>query len=115
MAKLILKRLPASTLVEVLISMVIIMAVFVVAIGIYTKVTQSGFSFSRIEAQQQMKKIMAESIENKDWEDAVITVDSIEYKKNVNPYAGYTDLLLITIDASQQGRKLGVLKLILKQ
>ncbi len=110
-----LKRVAASTLLEVIISMVIIMAVFTVAIGIYTKVTQSAFSFSRAGAQQQMKKILQESIENKDFEDAVVQVDSIEYTKTVTAYAGYSDLLYVKIEASQNGQRLAELKQIIKK
>ena len=115
MAKLMLKRIQASTLLEVIISMVIIMAVFVVAMGIYTKVTLSGISLSKIKAQHYMKRIIDESIQNRDWEDAVSVDDSIEYKKSVSVYAGYEDRILITVEAVQQGRSLGDIKQIVEK
>jgi hypothetical protein len=115
MAKLIQKKLPASTLPEVIISMVIIMAVFVVAIGIYVKVTQSGLSMSKTWAQQRMKSILMESIKNKDLEDAVLNLDSVEFKKSVTAYAGYADILLITIQANQHGKNVGSLQQLIKK
>ena len=110
-----LKRIQASTLLEVIISMVIMMAVFVVAMGIYTKVTHSGTSLSKVKAQQHMKKIIDESVQNRDWEDAVSVDDSIEYKKSVNVYAGYEDRILITVEAVQEGRSLGDIKRIVEK
>ena len=108
------RKLRASTLVEVLIAMVIIMAVFVTGIAIYTNVTQSGFSTSRLKAQQEMQKIINESISLKDWEAQELDADSILYKKTVSSYAGYPDLLLIEVKAVQNGRELGELRQIVK-
>jgi hypothetical protein len=89
--------------------------VFSIAIGIYTRVTQSGFSLNRSLAQQQMKKIVFESIDKKDWENTEQMVDSILYKKIVTPYAGYSDLLFITVEADQQGKKIGEYKQIVNK
>lgn len=110
-----LKRIESSTLLEVIISMVIMMAVFVVAMGIYTKVTHSGISLGKVKAQQHMKRIIDESVQNRDWEDAVSVNDSIEYKKTVSVYAGYEDRVLITVEAVQQGRSIGDIKQIVEK
>lgn len=115
MAKLISGKLPASTLIEVLISMVIIMAVFVVGIAVFARVTQSGFSMSRTEAQQQMHKIIQESIANNDWEEQQVIQDSILYVKSVNEYSGYPDLLVIEVNAMQQERNIGTLRQLVRK
>ncbi|HEY0056918.1 MAG TPA: hypothetical protein VGB63_16325 [Pedobacter sp.] len=115
MVKLVLNRVPASTLLEVIISMVVMMAVFTVAIAIFTKVTQSGYSSSKVEAQQQMQIVMQESIENRDWQNGVLVVDSIEYTKRVSNYTGYADLFLVTLEAKQQDKALGNLIRIVKK
>lgn len=115
MAKLISSKLPASTLIEVLISMVIIMAVFVIGIAVFTRVTQSGFSMSRAEAQQQMHKIIQESIFNKDWEDQELMQDSILYIKSVKEYSGYPDLLIIEVNALQQEKNIGTLRQLVRK
>jgi hypothetical protein len=114
MVKLKLRLVSASTLLEVVVSMVIIMAVFSVAIGIYTKVTMSGLSISKATARQHMNRILHESIENGDFQNAVLFADSVEYKKTVLPFTGYSDLTVITIQANQEGRSLGTLNQIVK-
>jgi hypothetical protein len=110
MAKLTIRRLEASTLLEVVISMVIILAVFTLAIGIFTRVTQSGFSFSSAQAMQHSKCVFYESITSGDLDNRVTTVDSIEYKKTVEGYAGHSDIVLMTIEANQSGKSLGTFK-----
>ncbi|WP_146198828.1 hypothetical protein [Pararcticibacter amylolyticus] len=104
------KKIEASTLVEVLIAMVIIVAVFGVAIGIYTNVTQSGYSVSTTQSQQQMRKIADESILNHDWEDQELMEDSIIYRKTVSAWPGYQDLVLIEVQALQNEKVLGKLR-----
>ncbi|GEM_PF-850282 len=93
--------LPAATLIEVLISLVIIMAVFVVGVAIFTRVTQSAKSNSTVAADRQMKGLLLESVKAGDMEDEVINIDSIVYYKSVLPYKDYPDLLQIKIVAVQ--------------
>ncbi len=115
MAKLMDKKLAASTLIEVLIAMVIIMAVFVIAIGIYTNITQSGYSISTTQSQQQMQKIISESISNHDWQDQELEEDSILYRKTVSAWPGYDDLVLIEVRANQNGKEMGILRQVVRR
>ena len=112
---LLLKRkVQAATLLEVLVSMVIIMIVFVLAMGMYTRVTGAGFSLSQLRSQKEMEQIIRESIRNKDWENQSLMKDSIAYQKTASAYAGYEDLVLIEVKAEQNGKLLGTLKQIVK-
>lgn len=108
-------KVPASTLLEVLVSMLIIMIVFSIAIGIYTRITSSQLSLSSRKAQQYMQRILAESKENKNWSDETLFADSISYKKTITDYPGYSDLLLISIQAEQNGKELAEMKEIVKK
>jgi len=109
------RKLEASTLVEVLIAMVIIMAVFVSGMAIFVNVTQSGVSISRLKAQERMSKMMEESVSNADWHDQVVTEDSIFYQKSVVAYPAYPDLLLIEIKAKQNDTDLGEFRQVVKK
>jgi len=107
-------KVKASSLVEVLVALVIIMAVFVIAMGIYTRVTQSGISLSKMKAQKEMSRIIQESIQNGDFEGQSIERDNIVYEKSVTAYAGFSDIILIEVKADQNGRLLGHLRRLVK-
>ncbi|PRY48078.1 hypothetical protein B0I27_11612 [Arcticibacter pallidicorallinus] len=115
MAKIATAKVSGSTLIEVVIATVIILVVFTLAIGIFTKVTQSGYSVSRTLAHQQMESIIDQSIRNQDYEDEVLEADSINYEKIVVLYSGYDDLLLLQVEASQGTTKIGKLRKIVRR
>lgn len=102
-------------MIEVVIATVIILAVFTVAIGISTKVTQSGYSVSRTSARQQMESIIDQSVRERDYEDGILEADSIDYEKSVVPYSGYDDLLLLKVEARQGATTIGKLQKIVRR
>ncbi|WP_407427535.1 hypothetical protein [Arcticibacter sp.] len=115
MAKITTAKVSGSTLIEVVIATVIILAVFTVAIGIFTKVTQSGYSVSRTSARQQMEAIIDQSIRDQDYEDEILEADSIDYEKSVVPYSGYDDLLLLKVEARQGATTIGKIQKIVRR
>ncbi|WP_316833728.1 type II secretion system protein [Pedobacter nutrimenti] len=106
MAKLKLQKLKASTLLEVIVAMVIILIVFVMAAQIYANVVQSSPS-----AEQQYLRATAEnyfqnSLEEKEQDSAVLP-DSTKIEKKTEAYAGYTDVFLCTVTFSRNGKNIG--------
>lgn len=101
------KKLQASTLVEVLVSMVIMMIVFTAAMKIYHSVTTSvksaSFQKARIAADVQIAECMVSS----NCADQTITVDSITYVRTVRNYQDHKNLKEIKVEVFQQGRLLG--------
>ena len=115
MAGVIKGKLRASTLVEVLVSMVIILGVFAIAMGIYIKITGSGFSLTQKQVQQQMQSIIQQSREEADFTDAVVKLDDTEYHKRVSRYGQYHDLYNVQVEAIQNGVKVGSLKQVIRK
>lgn len=115
MAKIATAKVSGSTLIEVVIATVIIMAVFTVAMGIFIKVTQSGYSTSRTSAREQMQYMIDQSIRDRNYEDETRELDSIDYEKKVLPYPGYDDLLLMQIEARQGATIIGKLSKIFRR
>jgi len=115
MVKIATAKVSGSTLIEVVIATVIILAVFTVAIGIFTKVTQSGYSVSRTSARQQMETIIDQSIRDLDYVDEILEADSIDYEKSVVPYSGYDDLLLFQVEARQGATTIGKLQKVVRR
>lgn len=104
------KKLKADTLVEVIISMLIIMVVFVVAIGIFTKVTLSSFSTTSTIVHTQMNHILQEAVRTNILEARTINQDSIIYEQTVSSYENYTDVLSLKVEAFQNQKSIGKLQ-----
>ena len=115
MAGLITKKLQASTLLEVLISTVIITVIFTLAIGIYSRVTHSGFSLTDKQVQQQMDNIIVSSRETNNWESEDIGIDEVIYRKKVSNYSSYSSLLLVEIEALRDGKQIASVRQIVKK
>lgn len=115
MAQLKPNQVKASTLLEVIIAMVIILIVFVIATGIYTNVIRSSPSVKAQQARALAMSMIRESIAERDWTDESTEKDSVRLSKTVIPYEGYTDLLLITVTATEHGKTVGQSKQIIKK
>ncbi len=113
MAKL-SEKLKASTLLEVIVAMVVILIVFVLSTGIYANVIRS----SPLVKQQRIKALMAgliqQSMDQGNLKEEVVFIDSISFETTVNVYQGYADLLLVSIVAVEQGNEVGKTKRIFK-
>lgn len=108
-------RVKASTLLEVIVAMVIILIVFTLAIGIYNNVLSSGNSARKTQMNALMAHLMIKSINEQNWNDQEILQDRITFRKTVLPYEKYTDLVLITITAFEHDRQIGQSRQIVKK
>lgn len=102
-------KLEASTLIEVLIAMVIILVIFSIGITLFNNVLSSGVSLKKIEVQQQLSNLST-SVADKGYivSDEVI-LDSITYLFSSTPLENKR-MELLEIKAVQQGRVIGKVK-----
>jgi len=108
------KTVKAATLIEVIISLVIIMLVFVMAIGIFTRITQSGIAASSILARNKMNDILQETISQEKFEQQTLEEDSIIYRQTIADYPDYPDILVVQLEAIQNGKSLGKIQQLVK-
>lgn len=104
------KKVNASTLMEVLIAMVIIMIVFSIAIAIYGRISNSGVSVNQAKAGEAIEAMIRQTVSNRNYKDEEFDRDGIHYTKTLNAYKEQDDLLQITISAEQNGKILAVHK-----
>lgn len=105
MAQLIDRKVQASSLIEVLIAMVIILVVFAVAMRIFGNVMQMGVSFRSISINSQLD-VFEKEISTKGYlENEVIEIDSITYHFEMSEVGSSIKQLKIT--AMQRGLVLG--------
>jgi len=115
MVKLASNKVKASTLLEVIVAMVIIMIVFVVATSIYTNVIKSSPSIKQQQARALAIGVIQQSKLDNDWTESSVQVDSMILQKEVLPYEEYADLILIRVTAKEQGKEIGTVKQIVKR
>jgi hypothetical protein len=114
--RMVMKRLTASTLTEVLVAMVIIMIISAIAIGIQVKITTGGKSLSQIRARQEMEALLKTDFEKNEWNDGEeIMIDSIVYRTSIKPYQDSHTLLLVHITAYRGSVLMGELKQVVSQ
>lgn len=114
MNKQLQRKLSASTLPEVLISMIVIMTVFTVAITIYVRITSSGVSLTNKQIDGEMNRIISQSIQESDWKEENIIQDSIEYRKAVFPYIDYQNLFVMQVTAFRNEEALGKMRRVVR-
>ncbi|MFD2581603.1 hypothetical protein ACFSR6_03815 [Pedobacter vanadiisoli] len=113
MAKLKGKQLEASTLIEVLIAMVIIMVVFSIAMGLFSNVLSGGVSMRKVQIGQQMESLRRQVMESGSIEQEHLRVDSVDYQISiVKPVAPAMQLL--EIRANDHGTPAGNIRFLLK-
>lgn len=115
MAELKVVKIRASTLLEVIIAMVIILVVFTLAIGIYNNVLSSSPSVKKEQIKALTDKVIAQSIKEGKWEEEEITIEGITIKKVVVPYETYKDLVVITATAFDNEKEAGQSRQIVKK
>lgn len=108
------RKIKASTLLEVIVAMVVILIVFVLATGIYANVMRSAPSVKQQRVKALMSGLIEKSITESNWGDEEIMIDSISLIKKVLPYQDYADLKLLQVIAIEQDKEIGNVKRIVK-
>ncbi len=90
----------ASTILEVIISMVIIIVVFGIAMMIYANIMQSSLSVKKMYAEAILKKqlILAEK-DSANMSNASIVIDDFRIEQQATTYDGNNDLIEIQLSA----------------
>ncbi|MEZ2337951.1 hypothetical protein AB6735_20045 [Mucilaginibacter sp. RCC_168] len=102
MAKIKIKfrgRLSASSLMEAVIAMVIMVLVFGIAMMIYTNVTRLSLSVRKIRAQAILQEFLYQTAKKSSKDNQHIQVDEFEIEQKVSPFGPGTGLIQIELTA----------------
>lgn len=92
-------RVKASTLLEVVVSMIIIIAVFGIAMMIYANVTRMSLSAQKIKAQAILSQIMKDIDDSELSSGQTTVIDDLTIERSVKPYAESNKLLEVDLKA----------------
>jgi len=88
-----------STILEVIISMIIIIVVFGVAMMIFTNVNRLSLSAKKLKAQAILQQALLQAEQANDHTDRTITVDDLIIKQEITPFENESGLSIITLTA----------------
>jgi len=96
-------RVSASSLLEVIVAMVIIVVVFGLAMMIAANVSRGSLSVEKLHAQAVLKNVLAEEEGRRDFVSRTISIDSVAVEQEVKPYdAGLVEIHLTAYDNSNK-------------
>ena len=99
-------RVKASTVLEVIISMVIIIAVFGVAMMIYANVTRMSLSSQKIKAEAVLSQIMKDMDKAELSSDQQSVIDGFTVERSVKLYMENNKLLQVDLKAYDQNHQI---------
>lgn len=104
--KLVMTKLKASTVLEVVISMVIIVVVFGIAMMIYTNVTHMSLSGQKIKAQAVLTKIMKDAEATGQPLEQEMTIDDLTIESSIKHDVQNDQLLEADLKAYDENHQL---------
>ena len=97
--------LKASTMLEVIAAMVIIMVIFAVATSMFVKITASGFTLEKINANLLLNNKAIDTKLKQDFKEYEIKEGEITIKKHIKPYGSNASLVLLHLEAFDNANK----------
>ena len=98
-------KVKASTIVEVLIAMVIIVVVFGIAMMIYANVTQSSLSVKKIKAEAVLNEYLQNAEKSTGNTTQSFTIDSLRIEQTIKSYNAEKSLVEIDLVAYDPNQK----------
>jgi hypothetical protein len=100
------KRVRASSVLEVIVSMMIIILVFGIAMMIYTNVSMQSLSGQKLKAQAILAQIMKELDKAEQSANQESIIGGFTVERSLRPYAKNSRLLQLDLKAFDQNNKL---------
>jgi hypothetical protein len=98
------RRLRASSLMEAVIAMVIMILVFGIAMMIYINVTRLSLSVRKVRAQAILQDLLYQAAKDRHRDDRVIQVDEFQVEQKVSPFRDLPGLIRIELTAFGENR-----------
>ena len=98
-------RVQASSILEVIVSMVVIVIVFGIAMMIYTNVLRMSLSVKKLRAQTILEAELLKAERSTDSLASSVTIDDFRISEDLKPYPENADLSLIHLTAFDQNQQ----------
>jgi Tfp pilus assembly protein PilE len=98
-------RVKASTILEVIISMIVIVIVFGIAMMIYTNVLRLSLSAKKMRAQALLQETLLKAEQTSGNTNQSFTIDDFRIEQEAGPYNNETDLTAMHLTAYDQNQQ----------
>ena len=98
-------RVEASGILEVVISMVVIVVVFGIAIMIYTNILRGSLTVKKIKAQALLKEILIKDEQQLNNTTQFLTLQNFRIEQEVEPFGDDAKLAVIRLSAYDQNQQ----------
>jgi len=99
------RTVKASTILEVIISMIIIVFVFGIAMMIFTNVSRLSLSAKKIRAQAILQEALLKAEQSTGNMNQSFKVDDFSIEQDITPYNGESNLTAVHLTAYDQNRQ----------
>ncbi len=99
-------RIEASSLVETVVAMIIILSVFGISMMVYMNVVKTGINLSNLNASLQLNELAEKTKKEKLYVDQTIESKGFSIQKKITKYNHDENLLLLEITAKDNGDKI---------
>jgi len=99
--KLLQSKVPASSIIEVTVAMVLIVMTFAFALMIYLNVTATGGNLQKLKYANRLQQMAIEDARNNDYLGITLEEEDATIIKAVAPYRNNPQLLLVSYKALQ--------------
>lgn len=99
------RRVKASTILEVIVSMIIIVIVFGIAMMIYTNVLRVSLSVKKLRAQALLQETMIKAEQATGNTNQSLTIDDFRIEQEVTQYNNQSNLTTIHLTAYDQNQQ----------
>ncbi|MBO9702110.1 MAG: hypothetical protein J7604_18015 [Sporocytophaga sp.] len=106
MAELTRLKIKASSLIEVVVAMVVMVITFGVGMMIYHNILRSGINLQNVKAEMLLSRIAEETVRSKSYFDEDIKEGELIVRKKVGKYQNSTSLLQLEIQVYSKEEKL---------
>lgn len=104
---LLVKKIQASTLIEVITAMIIIMIIFGIAMMIFTNINTTSNTKLKLFAGMHIDKVYEETIKENSFFDEDYQVESIKIEKKIMPYKNNDNIIILQFIAfDNKGKEL---------
>jgi type II secretory pathway pseudopilin PulG len=98
-------KLPASSILEVVIAMVLIVIVFGIAMTIFANVLRTTLSVKQLRAQAILQEIFSAGGTYQTFENRTFQSGDLTITETVSPYGGEKDLVSVKLEAFDQNKE----------
>jgi hypothetical protein len=105
MAAIINKRVSGTTIVETIVALVIILALFGIAVTVVVQVTAQSATSVKLKAAQAINEYALNTARHKSFVSEEIVVDGLAIAKEVSPYR-YDNVLAVTFTVYDKNRQI---------